>query len=180
MVNILTPETQKALYRSYYFRLFGAFFFVLGVIVIVGAGLLTPSYFLVREEAASAERFRDALVETLELKGKNTATRSLSVLAEEVKLLNAYGKNDTATRIVRAALTAQNNDIILKKISFGFQEGKSGVVTLGGVAETRNALVSYVADLQKETLFSGVAVPVANLAAETDIDFALTFSFKTP
>ncbi len=180
MVNILPQGAQRSLYQKYYFRLAAAFFFTAGVFVAVGAALLAPSYLLAEEEAASAKRFRDAVVETLALKGTNTAARTVSALAEEVKLLNAYGKKETAIPIIAGALSAQDSAIALRKIAFSWRDQNGGAVTLDGVADTRTALVEYVSELQKNALFSGVAVPVSNLASDADIAFTLTFDFKAP
>lgn len=49
-------------------------------------------------------------------------------------------------------------------------------VTLAGTADTRDNLITFKDDLEKEKCFSGVDLPLSNLVDKTNVDFQIVFN----
>lgn len=180
MVNILPKKTQHALTARYYANLAATFFVFVGLAVLVGGGLLAPSYLLSLEEAKSAERFKNAVLERLTILGDTGASRDVSVLAAEVDLMNEYHRAPLSDRIFSSLLAALPQSVSLNKMSFTADDARRGRIDVSGTAATRVSLLEFVNALQANMFFRDVTVPVADLARDTNISFSFSFSYQTP
>jgi Tfp pilus assembly protein PilN len=176
MVNILPHKSQNELRAMYYSRLFGTFFLSTGVVIIIGAAVLIPSYFLAQEEADASRRYADALQQTLTLGEGSSSGKMLPVLAEQVGLMKAYQADPAIAPALKRIIGVLPDEVSIRRISFTFLSITDGRVTLNGNAETRAALLAFVDVLKKDAQFKGVTVPVADLVADTDLPFTLSFS----
>jgi hypothetical protein len=52
-------------------------------------------------------------------------------------------------------------------------EGENSTLSIGGVATTRDALLSFKKKLEADEKFEEIVLPVSSLAKDTDIDFSL-------
>lgn len=176
MVNILPHKTQNELRLMYYSRLFGAFFLAAAFVVVVGAGVLIPSYFLAQEEADASKRYAEALSQTLSLSEGSSAGKTVTTLAEQLTLMRAYRAEPALARGLATVVSGIPDDVSIRKLSFKFTTAAEGEVEITGNAETRAALIAFVDALKKESLFKGVSVPVADLVSDTDLPFTLRFA----
>ncbi|MBY0539608.1 PilN domain-containing protein [Patescibacteria group bacterium] len=182
MVNILPHKTQNELKLMYYSRLFGALFLAGAFVMLVGAGVLIPAYFLAQEEADASKRYAEALSQTLSLSEGSSAGKTVTTLAEQLTLMRAYRAEPVLSRGLSAIVAGIPDDVSIRELGFKFTSTSEGDVIVTGNAETRSALIAFVDALKKEPLFKGVSVPVADLVSDTDLPFTLRFSIaaKTP
>ncbi len=176
MVNILPKDAQNKLGTRYYLQLLSMVFFLVAVAFAAGAGLLAPSYLLARQEADGAKEYSTALQQALTLKQSAGAGAEMLALSEQLKLMKAYQANPAVAGALSALVAKLPKGVSITKIFIlppGTSDGKIGIE---GRAKTRAELLAFVSDLQANALFKNVAVPVSDLAGDTDIPFSLTFS----
>ncbi|MDE2079159.1 MAG: hypothetical protein KGI73_02115 [Patescibacteria group bacterium] len=179
MVNLLPPTAKRVLAGTYYARLVAVVLFLLALGIGMSALLLAPSYFLVENEAAAAHQFLLASEQAVKLGAKGGASGVLALTTERVQILKTYAWSPQVARVLSALSAARSAGITL--VTVGVQEGADGTGTLSvaGTAATRNDLLAFVDALKNTSLFSNVAVPLSDLAAQSKIPFTLSFSYAT-
>lgn len=179
-VNLLPREVKHSLRIRYYLSLATLFCFLAGVAISLGAALLVPSHLLAKNSVESSTRYQAALEETLGLKGRSGTLEEMATLAERVSILSSY---ETSGRTA-PALAALGRDlpkgISVTKIAIQLTDSGAGTVTVAGIADARADLVALVEALKRDRLFERVAIPVGQLATDTDIPFSLSFALTTP
>ncbi len=180
MVNLLPPSTKRTLLREYYLRVFATFFLLSAVVMGAGAGLLLPSYYLARAESEEAVRYLDALQGTADLRARTQTGKSVQAFTEQVALLKEYGSRPFTAEMISRIQEHLSGDVSITTISVEYEAGDRGRISLGGSAKTRTALLTFAESLREELIFSGVSVPVGQLAGDSDLPYSLTFQFAKP
>jgi hypothetical protein len=178
MVNLLSPQAQRTLVSRYYARFMAACAFLAAAGVLSGAALLLPSYLLANGEADAAHRFLEASQQAVALGSQGGAPGIVAVLAERVGIMRTYAHPPATARILSAVTAGGSPGISITKITVTPSDAVKGQVELTGKAATRNALLSFVQKLQGRSLFSGVTLPVSDLATGTDVPFTLSFPYS--
>lgn len=177
MVNLLPKKTTSALARTYFVRLATLLFFGGGVLFILGALILVPSFFLAQNEAASSERYVSALEETVGLKERSASGESVARLAEQVAAMRAYAQAPITTPLIDALVAATPGSVRVTAISFSRGDAATAV-SVAGIAGTRESLLSFADALRTHRAFEGVSLPVSSLVSERDIPFSLSVTFR--
>lgn len=180
MVNILPKKEQNDLVTAYYTRLGSAFLILATLAVVIGGALLAPSYILLNDSASASERFTQAVTQTLSLKSKTGGEDTLSSLSEQTTLVNQLTRPPQIPALLSGILAAQGKNIAITKMSFLLEGTGTGTLNLTGTAVSREALVAFVDALKSNSAFANAAVPVQNLAGDSDIPFTLSFAYKLP
>lgn len=75
-------------------------------------------------------------------------------------------------------LQQKNNTIFIEQFSMSSGNNAEPILFIGGVATTRENLVSFVSRLEQSDLFSEVNLPISNLAKDRNIDFSIEIKIK--
>lgn len=173
MLNLLQPAEKKAVQREYYMRLVVVTLIFVSLTIIVAGLLLIPSYILTLSKESIAQEKQKSL-------DQMAAQQNNAALLEEMRLINTelslLASDDTVrlpSDTIARVVELKGGDIALQ--SFTYTKGDAGVeLVVGGIAATRNALVSFVRTLRQETpYFTSAELPVSNLAQDQDIDFSI-------
>jgi hypothetical protein len=178
MVNFITEKSQRILTLRYYQRLFAVSAFLLGSAALSGAAFLLPSYFLARLQADQAANFLDASQKAVNAGSAGGAPGILAVFSERVAIMKTYVRDPVTSRILSTMTVEPTNGVSLNKIEITPSEGGKGTVSLSGIAATRESLLAFVQKLQNKNIFSGVSLPVSDLASGSQIPFSLSFSYS--
>lgn len=177
MVNVLPKPKRRAIRVRYYVALATSALYLLAGAALLGGVFLIPSYLASKEQAASYERYRDALAGALNLRERDNLERELAALAERIRIAESYGASSFSVPFFETIEATRQEDVAIQRISFGRNE--SGVAfALAGVAEDRAALLSFVEVLRTTPRFSEVTLPVAQLVTELNPPFSLQGFFE--
>jgi Tfp pilus assembly protein PilN len=176
MVNLLPTAHERSLKRDYYLRLISLVALMLSLVIFLGGLLLIPSYFLARASADASTRYVAALEETVGLRERSGVGATVATLAERVRILNEYAAAPVTPGIVTALIGAMPKGIALTSLSIT-RTSAGASVSINGSAASRDALLSFATALKDVHAFSGVALPVSQLASDKDIPFSLSFIF---
>ena len=180
MINLLPDPAKHSLRMAYYERLAIVFCILAACAVFAGAALLAPSYFLARADANAAQNYLVASSQALTGGGTAGATQTLAQLSEQISLMKSYPRAPHVAEILSQVTNHLPVGVFLTRISV--TPGSSGpdTISVSGVAQTRDELLAFADALKSLPAFSGVSVPLSQLAGETNVTFSLSFTSSQP
>ena len=125
-----------------------------------------------QKEKSAQERF-DLLIQSA---GKGNAGELEKILREGKSVLKLVSHEDPKAFLFESLMrivSAKPRQISLENFSFVRDGAEKIKVDIGGVAENRASLLSFVKTLEQTGLFEKVTVPISNFAKDADIEFAI-------
>ena len=176
MINLLPPEEKKFLVREDYFKIIlilGTVFLavILSLILILLSVRIYISNQTYAEKIISEqERKMIKTAELQELQGKIiSANKTLSDL-------NSFYQNQIYfTGILERISEILPTGVYLTNISFTSLGSGILACNLSGFAPTREILLGFKNDLEKEKIFKEIFFPPANWVKSNNINFDITF-----
>lgn len=172
MINIL-PERGRAHARYLYrLRFASLLLWAAATALLVAAALLSTSYFDARASESAARAESDE-IDAAGAKGREME----APLTAAASYLEAYApilsESKVSDRIV-LVLSARPGGITLTKISYDKQ---SGGLSLSGLANTREDLLTFERRLKTVKGIASVDLPVGDLAKSANVAFSLSVTF---
>ena len=162
--------------REYFYRLSAVLVGALAVSLLVGGGLLLPSYFLNKVRLIELKTNLTSLKNPRNGNNSEAVSKILETATQRVDFLLA--QPSLSLTAAAEKITNQKPAVVqITGLSYHPQEstvGWSAAIALTGVAHSREALVAFVKALQTELVFTDINVPVSNFAKNGDIEFSLT------
>lgn len=176
MNNLLPTERKKIREKSIRLKVVVVTLILSLGVVLLGVLFLTPSYI-----------YSASLLKKLESKKTNFEKKEfgeIGLLTDEFKRSNLRSNellsddhNIKYFENIRDVAQKAGNGIRLT--SFRLLEATEGVeVTLEGVADNRESLVSLRDSFRTDELYTDVVLPISSLAKESNISFVLRFKIK--
>lgn len=175
MVNLLPETAQHSLHKAYYQRLGVFALFLAALAAGSSAALLLPSYiFATADLMAAKQSFSDANAAVSPLSVSDRA--AITQASEGIQLMRTYPRSPRIASLVAAAMHAATNGVVVTQVMVVPAPDGSAAVSISGKAADREALLSLEGALRTSGTFTGVSVPLSDLAGNADIPFALSFS----
>ena len=174
MRNLLSEQTKHELTVEYWSR-----FIIVGAIflsITCGIGIISlfPSYILLKTNSTVAQSKAFFFRDQKDNGGVsiNDAVRTTKV---ELELLGGLEHTGLFSERMKEIILGQPEGITVDHIMFTSQKKEDeGSFTMGGVATTRDALLSLERLLKQQPDFTAVTFPVSNLAHDRNIPFSVT------
>ena len=174
MRNLLSEQTKHELTVEYWSR-----FIIVGVIflsITCGIGIISlfPSYILLKTNSTVAQSKASFFRDQKDNEGAriNDAVRTTKV---ELELLGGLGHTGLFSERMKEIILGQPEGITVDHIMFTSQKKEDErLFTMGGVATTRDALLSLERLLKQQPDFTAVTFPVSNLSHDRNIPFSVT------
>lgn len=176
MINLLPEPEQHSLRTTYYARLATVVIALAAFVVCAGAALLAPSYFLARVEADTMRNSLSASTQALASGQGASDTKTMEQISEQVSLMKSFPRTPHIAAALSALTRAVPQGVFISKVAIAPDDSGSDSISIFGIAGTRGELLAFAHTLQSSPSFSGVSVPLSQLAGETDITFSLSFS----
>ncbi len=178
MFNVLSDNLKKAIKVEYRLRL--AIVACVWVIILE----LSMCIFLLPSVIISFYKEREVNQEiqtATEVAGvqSNLVSQTITSTNQTLRILNDDLLYPPATPAFETVLSARTPAIHITELSYTDQDATSGLLSVHGVAASREALVSFEKALQDSGSFSSVDLPVSNLAKDTNIDFTINVGIGT-
>jgi hypothetical protein len=167
--NLLSREAKKTSAQEYYLRLVTVCMLTLSVATIVGLAALMPAYMNVVGDLTLSENEQVAKQQV-----KQDGAELLKEIAEGehmITFLENDLKKGKCAELLFEALRERPEGILITGFSYNRAEN---VMTLEGIAATRDLVVPFARALEANEHFVNVPVPIANLAKNTNLDFRLS------
>jgi hypothetical protein len=174
MINLLSRDEQKKIYREYLLRIGTLVFFVLGLIGAIFILVLVPSHMRLQSEITLVES-------ELKIKQAQMATDDQGQVAEakefmrEIQILRSSGASSSTIELFEHIIMLKPARVSLSAFQYETAEGKKKL-SIRGKADRREDLQEFKANLEGKGGFMGINLPAQTLIKRTDIQFSMDFS----
>jgi len=170
----LLPKNQLAkVKREYHLRIATTALFFAFLAIILATAFLMPSYILsvyrVVEIKTDLVTVRNKIIED----NKSNLGPQVKNAKSQLDALDTFTSDVYWYGLLSRLIGSRSAGISINRIAFTRAGEGEGSISFGGVAKTRGALTTLVKNLERQTVFSKINLPVSNLAKSKDIDFSL-------
>jgi zona occludens toxin (predicted ATPase) len=175
---LLPPKTVKSLKTEYHVRFFVVLLFFISFAVLVATVFLFPSYMLssLAEKSATANAQSAA-------GGIATDTAAVTAgLSSAGSLVSAMSSSvsPSLSPIVLRMAALRPRGISITSFDISYDGSALSTLTIDGMADTRSDLVTFKNIIEGNQVFSGVEVPISDLAPASHIQFSMSVSASLP
>lgn len=179
MTNLLPQTKLVSLAREYKYRLATVAVFAFVVVVILSAGFLIPSFIIsnVKLTGIAQEAQKARAVSELQ-DTKNTSSAILKDAKNKLALLRPNASDDSVQNVLGLITKNKASDIRIQSVSYerstvGADDGK---IVVSGIAKNRESLTTFATQIQSNSIFKNVDLPISNFAKDKDIVFSMQIS----
>ena len=175
MFKLLPEEQKKVIKREYYFRIIVMSLFLIFLATLLALAFLYPIDILSSYKVSSAQ----ATLEAEHAEEVSSGTSSLGPVLTNAKVeLDLLGQFQPAVSwylLLGRLINEKPKGIVINSLDLG-KGAKDNELSIkfSGVANSREALLALAKNLERQSVFSKVVLPVSDLAKNKDIGFSLT------
>lgn len=174
MINLIPPEGHIALKREYYIRVASTFSLLFGSAFLLLTVAYAPTYILVNAQIKALElEVNDNLAIDDTVKDVEAEVRlTQSVLSK----LKAQMPDVLGSEVIEEIERTVKGGITFKNFSIEQTNGRIERIQVQGTAPTREALAQFKNAIGASPMFLSGEVPIADLARELNLPFAITIT----
>lgn len=178
MFKLLPTQEKKKLEKEYRIRLCIVAFSFIFFIELIGAISLLPAFFLstVKEKEVITEQLIVSKVTEDEKDEK--FDEEIKKVREQIQQLKIDEKEIAIAHVLNTVNKNKPTGVRLTSFNLVRNVGEESELRIIGIAQNRDSLVSFRDTLENESLFSGVELPISDLAKSKDISFSLNLTGK--
>lgn len=179
MFKLLTEEEKHKVEGEYSLR--RAIVMIAGLIFVCAVGIigLMPSYLLSNIRKDEAEDRMRILAQSGLIEDTSEAEVWLSKVNQKLKALDPALDLDPPSALIAEILEKKINGISITNITLSKVKSKV-TISVNGVAEDRQTLITFRDSISVSESFSSVVLPISNLTQDRDISFEIKLSPKIP
>lgn len=178
MSNLLPELEKKNLRKEYLARILVLFLLMLLVTFILASVYLLPSYFSSKDKARLTE---ERVVFLKSYSDKNKETNPDLILRETKEKLDILSKDSnliTLSQAIKKIIQKRPSAIKLDAFVYRTISPTELRLSVSGIAKDRDSLINFTDLLKEDRDFSGVKLPVSNLAPNKNIDFTINITLN--
>lgn len=177
MLNLTPNQEKHKIKRDFYLRLLIVFFIVIGVAFITAAFSIAPYYFFSSQKKIFSEQKleeqRKAPVPVFD-EGTNKIIEDINLKLELLEAVNIENKFIVSQKVMNAIILKKMPDIKITSISYDNTIAKGKVLSVRGIAPSRDRLLLFRQALENDVNFQKIDLPISNFIKGTNIQFSLT------
>jgi hypothetical protein len=175
MINLIPPTAKKQIVAEYWVRVVSLGGFLVGSACLFSAALFIPIniYIVSQERYLSLSLSANQAEQANQI--ENTALLSRAN-QQAILLLQTKPEYTTASLLPRLQVIG-GNTVILNEIALS--QAPAPLLTVSGVAVTRQALVDYRDTLEAVEEYVRVDLPISNLIKDRNVPFTITITLAT-
>ncbi|MEK7122181.1 MAG: hypothetical protein AAB807_01245 [Patescibacteria group bacterium] len=175
MMNLLPLSEQNKIARERLFRFSVAAGLISFFILLAAIFLLLPSYLFLFFQSKELARKLEIEKQSPELKKAESIEAAIKNFSRRINALNA-NKIVLEDPFREMAFLIEEKPAGMLINSFSYEKGKkdkADALTVAGYAKARDSLLRFAETLEKNSAFSRVYSPVANILSKEEIEFSL-------
>ncbi|MCX6788011.1 MAG: hypothetical protein NT108_02505 [Candidatus Kaiserbacteria bacterium] len=175
--NLLPPERRQALAHEYFLRLGVIVVWFMVALTSIATVLLIPTYVFLSENVHTKQAHLSAIESSFSTTGGSSFSARLLELSNNTETLAALAQTPSVSMLIRAELVLSRPGISLSGFAYTPAAGtKRGILTVSGIAQTRDALRSYQMALSSASFAQSANLPVSAYAKDSHIPFTITIT----
>ena len=175
MYKLLTDEEKKIVAKAYAERravvMLSACIFIL-VVALIG---LLPTYILTTWRQDEVVLRAKTMIELGQTGNDEGLQNWLSKVKRELQVLSPKFDTDRPSQFIKMVVDERVSGVRLNAFSWVKVKNKV-TLSISGVAVDRQALIAFEDDIQASRNFSGVTLPISDLARDKNISFQIKFT----
>ncbi len=176
MINLIPPEGEKAVRREYQLRTGATGAFLIGFVFLILSGSLLPTYILTGVHIQEYQEKVDAEKDVAQV--FQDAEKEVKSSEELLTQLKSGSTSRSVSELIRAIEGKTPQGITYKALQMNTAKRTADTFLVQGIASTREDLVRFKNTLKEVPLFDKVEIPIADLARDTALPFAITITLK--
>lgn len=178
MFNLLPDSLKEVIRTDYKTRLIVVFLVMVIFIQLSALIFIVPSWVLSSYKEKEIILDAEAINQSVASKNTEVIVSLIRSTNEKLRILDTALTYQKLYPIINTIILSKDSSIGITDLFYTRIDEKSADITLRGVSSTREALVAFVKDLEKSTIFKSVDLPVSNLAKDKNIDFYMNLSVE--
>lgn len=177
MINLIPPAGYTVLKREYLLRISASFSFLMAVVLFILTVSLAPTYILTSAQIGDYETRINNVEDEAAVFAE--AERQVGEAHMVLTQLQTVGQTEHTSDILREIERIAPAGISFKTFYVSPEtENTAQTVQVQGVAPTREMLIRFKNVLEESALFEKAEVPIADLARDVDLPFAITITLR--
>jgi hypothetical protein len=175
MINLIPTAAKKRVVIEYWVRTISAWAFLGGTALLLMASLFIPlNLYVINQETYLAT----LLANNESAKDDHEEHNAVLLRANGQAVFLLQDKREyTAYELLPRILEVARGKVALEEMSLS--QVKDPVLSIGGTATTRQSLVDFRDELEKQIDFLTVDLPINNLIEESDVTFSIRITLAT-
>lgn len=175
MINLIPSQEKKIISKAFYLRFVVVTFWVFTILMLLSSIILLPSFFY-------SNLKKGLVLDQIELQKRNPpveleqgAETLVKDLENKLTLMQKF-QNDKfliSDKIINKIQTKQNENIKITEINYVNDKTKGKTLELRGVAVTRDDLLFFKNNFDKDPDFKKIELPISNFIKSNNIQFNL-------
>lgn len=171
MYSLLPEQNIKAIQREYRLRLVAVFVCFLAVVLVIGAFALVPSYILSREQESQAQSNVASMKQQRAAKGVDQNERDLISAQALITAAKQHSDGTALSAIVEHIVAHHVAGVLVTSFAINREATSTALIQMSGLAMTRERLVAFKKELERDPAVKKVELPVSDLAKSKDIQY---------
>lgn len=162
--------------REYWTRVITVWVVLGGTACLIVTLLLLPTYLLLSIKTSVVKE--QAVVATEKVASYDVSAIELQVANRQAQILLKETTYPSYSGLMAEFETIAGDGVVIKDFRFS-QSNTLGTITLSGLSETRENLANFRDNLESDTRFVKVDLPISNLIKDRDLLFSMTLIVAT-
>lgn len=176
MINLIPPSAKKSITFEYWKRVITVWFCLFSSALVILSVFLLPTYIALQSEISFLEDKVSSGIDRVS-DYDITATELITANKQAALLLDNKATN-TPSSLVAILNTYAGKAVSLNNFQFTKLDS-SPVITLAGIAATRQELARFRDVITQDPRFGVVNLPISNLIKDKDLLFSMEISIAT-
>lgn len=172
MINLLPEDNKIAIKKEYIRRacvVLGCAFFSA---IVISATILVCLLLLANSEKNNFNRYLVLSAERLSMSESGGAAADIEDINSKLAFLESESDTGESNSFFREIIQIKPKGVKINNLSYDNSDG--GKILIGGTAEFRQGVLSFVGLLREDRMFRDAKSPVSNLLKEKNLDFTIT------
>ncbi len=180
MFNLLPKNLKEIIRFEYKIRLLITAFISLIFLEFCFIIILLPSLFFVFYKENALQSGIENIRQTSRVESTDPIIAELKGINARLYILNTRLEYWPLTPLIDTILSKKSDSVHWIGFNYASVSTSTAIISVQGVSDDRESLVSFVKSLEKTGMFKKVDLPVSNLAKERDIKFSATLTLVKP
>lgn len=178
MRNLLSQQYKKKILTEYKLRISIVIVVFMFFTILIASGLLLPSYIVSDYRYNIAQMNAKIIKNSIEKRGQDEPISVLVDTQEKLELLTESKDETILSDVFEKIINKRSTGTKIQGLVYNIKNNGIGEIVIAGTADNRESLLRFKKDLEKESAFSEVVLPVSDLASDADIDFSIRIAGK--
>ncbi len=173
MFNLLPDNLKNSIKKDYNLRRLIVVLLFLIFIQISFMVFLFPIWLSSYYKEKEYITMRDEMNSNLSVLNIASTTSNIKTLNNNLAIMDKVLSYPKIVHYLNVVFLNKSKSILIDDISYVDTNEKSATLTVEGKSVTREALLTFVKNLQTSGAFSSVDLPISNYAKDKDLDFSI-------